>query len=324
MKSERRHELQHNALAEWMIGAVASIKPYTNAILAVLLLTAVVAVAAVLWVQRSHGQAAGAWESFYNALDNESPFELDDAAQQYADQPAGHWAGVVAGDLHLARGCSVLFTSKPEANHELKQAVQCYEQALASDTSSALRSRATFGLARAQESLGKLDDAMKSYEGVVKNWPDTTYARLAERRLEDLKRPATKAFYDRFAKFDPRPAYSTDPGIPGQRLPFNESSLAPLGEGSLFGPPKKEGGAFPATGEGVESGDMLPDVLRKETDVPPKETAAPTDAAPAANPPSVAPPSVTPLEPALPGPASPEPPSEGETEKGPDAPAPEK
>ena len=34
MKSERRHELQHNELADWLIKAGQQIKPYQNAMLA--------------------------------------------------------------------------------------------------------------------------------------------------------------------------------------------------------------------------------------------------------------------------------------------------
>ena len=46
MKSERRHELQHNELAEWLAKSAQAIKPYQNIIFAavVLVLIGVVAI----------------------------------------------------------------------------------------------------------------------------------------------------------------------------------------------------------------------------------------------------------------------------------------
>ena len=43
MKSEERHKLQQNELADWLGRSYAVIKPYANAILAVVLLAVVVA-----------------------------------------------------------------------------------------------------------------------------------------------------------------------------------------------------------------------------------------------------------------------------------------
>ena len=71
----------------------------------------------------------------------------------------------------------------------------------------------------------KLDKAIQAYEEVVRKWPDGAYASTASRRLEDLNREETKAFYDKFAAFDPQPAPSGGPSVPGSPPSFDSESL---------------------------------------------------------------------------------------------------
>ena len=96
-----------------------------------------------------------------------------------------------------------------------------------------LRERTTFGLAQTDEAAGDLQKAAESwssptlkeskqkadrgYQGVLNFWPDGTYADLARRRLEDLREPSTRAFYDRFAKWEPKQPLAEEPGTPGLR-----------------------------------------------------------------------------------------------------------
>ena len=66
MKSERRHELQHNDLAEWIITAYERIVPYRNALLGVGLLAIVLYLAshfgtAIAWPRRARPGVR--WES---------------------------------------------------------------------------------------------------------------------------------------------------------------------------------------------------------------------------------------------------------------------
>ncbi len=58
MKRERRHELQHNALAEWVNGVLQTIKPHLNKILLGVLVVALVFLVVTWWTRRSAGRSA--------------------------------------------------------------------------------------------------------------------------------------------------------------------------------------------------------------------------------------------------------------------------
>lgn len=227
MRSERRHELEQNILADWMAESVKAVRPYANLILAVVLAALIVTVAAVLWIQNSRMETARSWEDFYTAASSGSQAELSNVIEQYPGKDAAWWAAVVAGDQHLAEGCELLFANKADANEELTKAIDRYRGVLQQNKIPSLRERATFGLARAWEARGDLEKAQKNYKTVVSQWPESPYAEIAQLRLTDLNRPATKQFYDRFAKFDPAPSFSEEPGTPGQRPEFDAESLAP-------------------------------------------------------------------------------------------------
>ena len=49
MKSQRRHELEQNELAQWLGGLIAKLKPYQNFLLGVLLVLLVGTVAYAIW-----------------------------------------------------------------------------------------------------------------------------------------------------------------------------------------------------------------------------------------------------------------------------------
>ena len=266
MKSERRHELEKNDLADRLAKGIETIKPYQNAILAAILVVVVVTGSYGWWVRRSTAQTEGAWDTFYQAMGKMSsgPAGFDDAMSEFDDIIAehpnthlAHWTAVVAGDLRLELGCNQLFISKPDANQQLRQAIELFDKVRTETRVATLRRRATFGLARATEAMGAdLKKAAQLYGEVTEG----AYAAEAGRRAEELSQGATLEFYDKFAKFDPKPAYLDEPGIPGERPSFDLDSL-PGGtpsdgpssdgpgtsEGSIFAPPlmdlKEEGAA---------------------------------------------------------------------------------
>jgi len=237
MKSERRHELEQNQLADWLAKKIEAIKPYQNWILGALLLLAV----GIAWYsmasRRASAQHEQGWDQFYEAMaaGELSPGEFEDLASdpEYEGSSLADWAAVMAGDLRLVNGCNRLFDNKPTANQELRDAVENYRSVLDQSSSDALLQRATFGLARALEAQGNLEKAIDRYNQVSTRWPDGAYAAAATRRSEDLQRESTKEFYDQFAKFEPRPLFSDEPGVPGQRPAFDLDSLS---DDPVFGP----------------------------------------------------------------------------------------
>ncbi len=238
MKRERRHELQHNELAQWIIKTYGYIQPYANAILGVIVLVLLAVAAWTWWSRQSAAQQAAAWNELYIAQANGNPGEIMEVVENNPDRRVGHWAAVVAGDMYLASGCQQLFTSKATAAQDLRKAVESYLMVLEQSQTPMLRERATFGLGRAYEALsatrqgqGELDDAIEQYQTLVDEWPDGAYTQIARQRLQDLQRSATKQFYDKFAQYDPKPAFTEQqPGTPGEKLPFNTDALPDFSE----------------------------------------------------------------------------------------------
>ena len=95
-----------------------------------------------------------------------------------------------------------------------------------------LLQRATFGLARAHEAIGqgRWPKPARNIARSPSKWPDSPYAAPAEARAKDLDRPATKTFYDWFAKYEPPRPMAKEPGTPGVRPDFMKD---PLDDGGL-------------------------------------------------------------------------------------------
>jgi hypothetical protein len=222
MKSERRHELQHNELAEWLAKSFETIKPYQNIILAAVLVVLIAMLGYTLLSRQSAAQATEAWDELNTVIEGGNVAKLAQVIDSYPDTNVAHTAAVVLADDHLGEGCRQLFVNKATARDELSKAVNFYESVRKKGPASSLLERATFGLARAKEAKGELGPAEQLYEEVAAKWPKGTYAAAASQRAADLKRPATKSFYDQFAKFDPKPAFS---GGQGERPSFDLNSV---------------------------------------------------------------------------------------------------
>jgi predicted negative regulator of RcsB-dependent stress response len=314
MKSERRHELQHNQLADWIAKTAAKIAPYKNLILGVTLLV-VVGVIVIIWqVGQSRAQTAEAWEQFYTAMSGTGGMPnlsaLQDVIDKYPKTQVGHCAALASADLHLNAGCNRLFDKKATAQQDLKKAVENYKLVLADCRNTSMREQAAFGLARAHEALGELTDAKERYEEYLKmrlvqaqfkgslddampkireaelagrQWPEGAYVKAALLRLQDLKRPETEDFYKQFAKFDPKPAFSEEPGAPGKRPspdltePAESGLLLPRdqrpgGDGLLLDGP----GVKPSTAEKTKT-EVVPDEPKPAPEPDAKKTAAEAD-----------------------------------------------
>jgi tetratricopeptide (TPR) repeat protein len=232
MKSEERHKLHQNALALWLNETFIAIKPYQNAIIAVIIVVIIAVIFATWWTSESASSASKAWTQLFMAFEEaNTTAALEKVAEDNPRSHAAPAADLVAADLQLAQGCNMLFINKANANQQLNKALDMYQTVSVQSPSPAQRAQANFGLAKALEALGKLDAAIKAYTDVTTQWPDTVYAKMSLRRLDDLKRISTKEVYDKFARFDPKPTFTQPPGgIPGlDKLPD---------EGPVFTPKK--------------------------------------------------------------------------------------
>ena len=92
MKSERRHELQHNELAEWLFKTGEQLKPYQNLILAGVVAIAVAIVGYSWWARHNATRTNQAWTELSRALDAGSPDMLAAVAEEYPNTVVGQTA----------------------------------------------------------------------------------------------------------------------------------------------------------------------------------------------------------------------------------------
>lgn len=302
MKSERRHELEKNELAEWLVGVYKRFKPYEKILTITLAFALVVLLIYTVSARYSSARSAEGWNEFEEAFSlGASGANFEGIIESYPDSDVGHWAAVIAADAYLRSGCNQLFVNKADAFRDLKLAVEHYMSVLEKSQHRLIRERATWGLARAREAMARdrkdLDRAAEEYKKVFTNWPEGAYAEAARRRYEDLQRPSTADVYRRFAKYEPKPAFQDEPGTPGERPPFDIDSLpddAPLFEPSLKLDPDGPASAMPGLGDEPDDGGAEPEEKPLE-DVPAKDT--PVEETPSAKtPPEDAPAAETPTE----------------------------
>ena len=222
MKSERRHELTTNALADWLGGIIEWIRPYQTTLLGIVLLATLCAVVVGLLIKRAHDQTAAAWHD----LATPNPAAWDNLAKQQPTTPVGCLAGIRAGDQCLLNGWQERYVDQAKANQDLANAVDLYERVQRNASLPLLRERATFGLARALETQGKLVEAAKQYETLKTG----TFADDATKRLKDLQNPETRAFYDHFAQFNPKPPSPDEAPMPTKSDLQRDSLIEPNSE----------------------------------------------------------------------------------------------
>jgi len=313
MKSERRHELEKNELAQWIAGVYKRFKPYEKLVLGTLAFAAVVLLIYTVSARYSSARSAEGWIEFDEAFSlGAGGANFEGIIDRYGDTDLGHWAAVIAADAYLRSGCNQLFVNKADAFRDLKMAVEHYMSVLEKSQHRLIRERATWGLARAHEAMARdrkgLDRAAEEYEQVFANWPEGAYAEAARRRYEDLNRESTTEMYLRFAEYEPKPAFLDEPGTPGERPPFDLDAIpddAPVFEPSLKldldGPSR----AMP--GAGAEQKDT------PSEDVPAKDADSDDAASQDVSAPEGPAPEPTPAEPAEssePGPAPDAPPAD--------------
>ncbi|MBX3415083.1 MAG: tetratricopeptide repeat protein [Pirellulales bacterium] len=275
MKTERRHELQTNQLADWMGNSVETAKPYTKLIAGVVV-AAVVIFGSIYYLSRqTEKRQAEGWEKYFAAMTRPTPDQMQAVADAYRGTAVGSWARLDLADIQAERGTEALFQDRNEANQELRSAMENYR--LVADEPAAgdiPRQRALLGLARASESLNQLDIARDAYNRLLKDYPNSAYSDEATQRLADLDRPATKAFYDWFALQDPKPPQEDlNPIFDGiQGLGGQGSSEMSLESLNLdFDPTTPAGDAVPAEGAGEPPADETSEEASQES-APAEET----------------------------------------------------
>lgn len=231
MKAERRHELHHNQLADWLGQLLAQAEKYGQAIAATLVGLAILGGAYAYWTGRTARQEEAAWARFMAGSDASTAGgeeQLTDLANQRPKTAGGQWARLTLADNQLRRGLDQMFENRTTATLTLTSAVEHYTKLRSATTDPARLERAAYGLGQAYEALNKLNEARDEYRGLLKRFPSGIYAAPARARLDDLDREDTRQFYDWFARQDIKPP--ADPAAPftppaGKKPEFDLNSL---------------------------------------------------------------------------------------------------
>ena len=202
MKSERRHELAENDLADSVENLAERFRPYVATILTAAIGGLVAVIVGLFVSSRWEASRAESWDACLAALTTGNEDAFREVLIRYPATPAAQWAELVLADRAVSEATSLLFQKLDPANdiarQRLEQAVAAYQGLLAEQPTGMIAERATFGLAKARECLGELDEARRGYETLATEYANSPMADLAAARATELARADTKQFYDWF------------------------------------------------------------------------------------------------------------------------------
>ena len=167
MKSERKHTLESNLLADKIEQLAINLKKALPAILAV---TAVVVVGLLsygFYASVKEKESAKGWTALYFA-DTETA-DLTAISSDFSGSSASLWAKQTAGDANMSRALEKVYLDRDLAEQFYKEAAAEYRVPAEKSTDPFLAGRANFGLAQASEGMGDLEQALSYYRKVIQN-----------------------------------------------------------------------------------------------------------------------------------------------------------
>ncbi len=225
MKSERRHELEKNILADRLGGGLQAAQPVMPMILGAIAILVVGSLGWGIYSSTAKKKSASAWTEYYFNLTGSDPGQFVDVADDFPSSSAAGWARLTAGNMYLEQGVEAIYRNRAEGEKLLNQAIEAFEDTDLASAAPQLRHKSQFGLAQAYEALGDLDQAAKYYEQVSSSTAYPALVADAKERLTFVSSDAGKSFYAWFDTLDPKP----DAPI---QLPSN-LSLPPTSPGDL-------------------------------------------------------------------------------------------
>ena len=135
MKTERRHELQKNQLADWIGHQYDHVRPHGKTILAASILGAAVIIAAMVIMQDREASQDTAWTDFHLYAGARDSASLGELAKQHSGTPVGLWAREAQARLDLERGTAALYTNREDAMMALNDARKGFAEVVAGSTS---------------------------------------------------------------------------------------------------------------------------------------------------------------------------------------------
>ncbi len=262
MKTQRRHELQTNQLADYLGMRLQQIQPYYTHITVGVVAIAALCVGGVYYMNTQKARGGVSWSDYFDAFGARDAKALERVGEVHDGTTAALWAQQSAGDIKLATGAGTLYTDRDEAETSLKDAEKLFLAVEAGTTEDTmLRQRACFGLGQVYESLFKIEKAQEYYGKAAASDPDSAFGKAATRRCEQLSDPAVQGWYNWFGR--------QKPVVPGGAS--GSVSDGPRVSDDLDTLPDRPNPSFPGSGILDELKDMKPDA--NEADEAPMEEA---------------------------------------------------
>jgi|SRR5579863_2636582 len=208
MKSEHRHDLQTNDLGKFAEKMAVFIDVHGNRLMIGVCLACLPLAGFIYWWRSESNAQVAAWRDFSVAINVDKAEEFHNVWKDHPDTAPAYWARVHEGEKWLSLGVQSMFRNVENGMEELKKAQAAFQSIIDAQRKAPfeIRDRALLGLGRTLESMsnGSEDEAVKTYETLVKDFPDSIYKKDAEERIAVLTRGSGQEFYAWFAKF-PRP-----------------------------------------------------------------------------------------------------------------------
>jgi tetratricopeptide (TPR) repeat protein len=221
MKAEHRHELKTNALADSVSRLLQSLKtgPSRHSLLVwggFLLVVVIIGTGYFIWKSNRDARSA-LWVQVDEAqrkLDNAAtPADVEAALKGFQTTADQHAGTVQARALRADRartllrdGMEHLYSSeRDDALKHVKEARDLYGQIAADkDNDPILIQEALMSVAKADESLGNLDEALKGYQKLAHDYPNSFLGKAADERAKYLEdennRKKVKELYEALDK----------------------------------------------------------------------------------------------------------------------------
>jgi tetratricopeptide (TPR) repeat protein len=236
MKAERRHELKHNELADWLGERMEALRPHVTGVLIGVAALVVIVLGSVWYFSGENQAASQAWSNYFDAFNDREPQKmLQRVATEQSGSKAAWWALAAVGDMNLGEGAALLHSDRTEAQKRLEKAKEAYSQVEATDDPM-LKTRARLGLAKVYESLCMPEKAFDYYEKVAKSEKDSAIGKSAAADAKRMKDSRDVAFLEWFAKQTPKrpaPMPGFGGGVPG--LPSDLPERPDIGLPKGFG-----------------------------------------------------------------------------------------
>src|SRR4051812_39644666 len=233
MKAERRHELKHNELADWLAETATNVKPHATGVIAGVAVLAAVVLGSIWYFSGETATASRAWSEYFDAFNNREPQKtLQTLASDQSGGKAAWWAQLAVADINLGEGAALLYSDRTAAKQHLDVAKDAYLKVEAS-ADPMLKNRARLGLAKVYESMCEPAKALTYYQQVADSEKDSAIGKAAAADAKRMKDSREVAFLEWFVAQTPkRPAPL--PGV-GGNMPGLPSSLSDQPD---FGMPK--------------------------------------------------------------------------------------